>query len=111
MPWHQAQGIVLRDRGQDQLRLHHGEGSTNALARSSSKGKIGEARTASRPFWREAFQVEHVRLLPKCRVTVGTIGTEKHHTLGYNRIAAHLIGGYGKARETEGRGIEPHRFL
>src|SRR2546425_7359037 len=38
MPMHQAQGIALRDCGQDQLRFHHRKSIADALARSSSKG-------------------------------------------------------------------------
>src|SRR5713101_1740042 len=102
MAGNQAQRIALRDRGQHQLRLHHCKGVANALARSSPERNVGEARATGRTLWREAFRVERLRLLPKCRVTVGTIGADKHHAVGWNSIAANLILGCGKTGEAEG---------
>ncbi len=111
MPRKQAQGIALRDRGQDQLHLNHRKGVANALAGSTPKGKIVKTRAASRPFWREAFRVEHFRLLPKCRVTVGTIDAEKYDAFGRNRVAANLTGRCGKTREAEDGRVEPRCLL
>src|SRR6266487_2003169 len=111
MTGNQAQGIELRDRGKDQLGLHHRKIVADTLARSSPERKIGEARTTSRALWREAFRVEHLRLLPECRVTVSTILAHKDHAFRQNTIAANLILGYGMTREAEGGRIEPHRFL
>src|SRR5262249_36729695 len=79
--------------------------------RSSSKGKIGKAWTTSRALRRKTFRVEHVRFLPKCRVTGGTIGTEKDHTVGWKKIPTNVIRGDGKTSEAECWGIETHRCL
>src|SRR5262249_28748876 len=95
MPWNHTQGKALRDCGQDELGLHHRKEVANALARSSSKREIGEARTGSDPFLGETFWVEDLRLLPKCWMTVGTILAHKDHAVGRNRVAANLIVGFG----------------
>src|SRR5262245_25700711 len=111
MPRNQMERVALRDGGQHELRFHHRKGVADALARSSSKGKIGEARATSRTFWRKAFRVEHLRLLPACRVTMGTIGAKKDDAFSRNNVAANLIRRCGKPREAEDGWVEPHGLL
>ena len=86
---------MLRDGGQDELRLHEREGVAYALAGSSSEGEIGEAWTTGRTLFGEAFWIEYLWLLPKLWMTVGTILAQKDYAVGRDRVAANLIGGNG----------------
>ena len=42
MAGNQAQLKTLRDRGQEQVRFHHGERSSDAQAGSAAEGEVGE---------------------------------------------------------------------
>jgi hypothetical protein len=62
--WYKPKAIALRKCRNDKVRFNQRELITDALSRSCAEGQIRELRPICTLFWREAFGIERVGILP-----------------------------------------------
>ena len=64
VPWYKPESIALGQCRNDQVRFNQRELTADALSRPRAEGQIRELRPICTLFWREAFGIERVGILP-----------------------------------------------
>src|SRR5437763_306743 len=83
----------------------------DALAWSTTKGKVGEMETTSSTFRGKAFRIEHIRVLPKCWMPMRRVRAQQNRTLCGNSIVSDFVAGQCLTAHTKRRRVEAERFL
>ena len=106
-----AQPIPLDDHGEQDDRLHHGEGGAQAGPRSAAERDIGEFRPVLFLVGQEPLGLEHVRIAPQRLVPVQQPRHHQHHRPGGDAVPLDLVIRDRLPREHRDRRIEPQRLI
>ncbi len=107
---HQSQSKLLRDRRQNQRRLHQRKRIPDTLARAAAKRKVGKPWQSFHQIIFPAFRPEFFRRVVPSRVAM-------HHPLRHGHphsfrhgVACNFMVFDGEPRQSPRRGIKPQRF-
>src|SRR3989442_1080544 len=85
---HETQTVALRHRRQDEIRLHRGEGVTNAHARPIAKRQVGALGQLLLELFGKPFGPESVRIVEPAGITVNDVWADVNDHALWHRVAA-----------------------